>query len=801
MKHLIRFLIVALAVTFCAEAQEVGRTLFDVRPLPPLPTRVQGPFVGVHGGALLVAGGVDASGRPSAEVYILPAGATSWLRQPWPATMGPRAFGASASSSLGVLCAGGQNESGRSTADAALLAWNGNRLEARVLPPLPTPVNVPGAAVVNTTAYVMCRAGKSPDTEGCEGWKLDLATQGAVWTPLPPLPGTTHEAPRLAALEGTLYVLTGGDPAVAPGVSRLYRLASNTDWVRLADAPVPTGAAPMTAFGKSLAHLLVFPSSPSDGSILAYHTVTDRWARFGGGVPADRVVAMKDGVAVFDSSSGQIAMAVPRMRQGAFKGLDYLALLVYFVAMVAIGAYFAKAQTGTGTFFLGQGRVPWWAVGLSIFGTAVSAITYLSFPAKAFATDWVFMLAGMGTLFMAPVAIHFYLPHYRQWPITTAYEYLEKRFNFAARIYGSLVFLSYQVGRVGIVLFLPSLALSATTGLDVKTSILLMGVLSTLYTMLGGIEAVIWTDVVQAVILIGGAVLVLLYVVVGVDGGAAEVVASGWRSGKMHTFNWTWDHTKAAVWVVLVGNLFATAYPMTADQTIVQRYLTTATEKQAARAIWTNAWLTIPTSLIFFGLGTALWVFYRGKPHLLDPMIQPDAIMPLFIAEHLPAGLSGLIVAAVFAAAMSTLSSSLNSVSSVLVNDFYRRLRPAITDAHGLGAARGITAAFGVFGTGLALVMSEVPIDSLLDVFYKFLNLVGGGLAAVFALGVFTRRANGAGVLVGATASAVVLAMVQRYSEVHFFLHAAIGFVTCYVIGYGASLLGTSKSTAGQNRP
>ncbi len=316
-----------------------------------------------------------------------------------------------------------------------------------------------------------------------------------------------------------------------------------------------------------------------------------------------------------------------------------------------------------------------------------------------------------------------------------------------------------------------------------------MGVLTTIYTMMGGIEAVIWTDVLQSFVLVAGALAAVAVIAWDVDGGFSGIVSTGWEAGKFHTFNWTWDATTTAVWVCVIGNAFGMAYPSTADQTVVQRYLSTSTEKDAAKAVWTNALLTIPISVLFFGIGTALWVFYRSHPDLLDPRLKTDAILPLFVAEQFPQGLSGLLIAGVFAAAMSSLDSSINSMSTVLVTDYYRRFRPNITEPHGLRVARGLTLFFGVFGTGLALVVARLDAPSLFDQWLQILGLVGGGLAGIMALGVFTKRGNGAGAIVGAVVSAVVVYWVHRFTPIHFFLHGAIGFCTAFLIGYLASIV------------
>jgi SSS family solute:Na+ symporter len=373
--------------------------------------------------------------------------------------------------------------------------------------------------------------------------------------------------------------------------------------------------------------------------------------------------------------------------------------------------------------------------------------------------------------------------------VTTAYEYLERRFNLAVRLAGSVSFVVLQSARLTIVMFLPALALAAVTGIDVYLSILLMGLVCTVYTTHGGMRAVIWTDVAQVVVLLGGAVASLVLIVLGVDGGFSRVIEIGREAGKFHMFNWTWDATMESVWVVVIGSLFIHLVPYTADQAVVQRYLTTKDERQAARAVWTGALLSAPTSVLFFGVGTALFVFYREHPALLNPTVPTDSVFAWFIGQQLPPGISGLVVSGVFAAAMSTLSSSMNSIATTVVVDFYARFRPAAPEPVRTRLAKRITLLVGAGGTASAALLATWDVQSLWDMFLQSVGLFGSGLAGVFALGIFTRRANAPGALAGLVASAGVLYLVQRHTPVHFFLYAAIGVAACVVTGYMVSLL------------
>src|SRR5690606_10274895 len=440
-----------------------------------------------------------------------------------------------------------------------------------------------------------------------------------------------------------------------------------------------------------------------------------------------------------------------------------------------IGVYYARRERSTNDYFLGGNRIPWWAAGLSIFGTQLSAITFLSIPAKTYQSNWVFFLVNMTIVAVAPIIIYRYLPFFRKLNITSAYEYLEKRFSLTVRLLGGLAFLLFQFGRMGIVIFLPSLALNAVLDINIFLCIVLIGGLSMTYTFMGGIEADIWNDVFQVVLLLGGALLSLILIANQVDGGLGTIVSTGMEAGKFKLANLTWDITTDALWVVVIGSFFGNLVSYTSDQAVVQRYLTTETTRKARKSIRTNAILTVPATLIFFSLGTALWVFYKTRPELLDPMSQSDDIFPWFIAQQLPPGVSGLVIAGVFAAAMSTLDSSMNSMSAVITTDFYKRLKPDATDKQHLKVARYTTLVLGLIGISTAVYMAMLEKAAMWDQYLKVVGLFGGGLAGMFLAGVFTRRIHAAAIIVGFFTSGVVLFVIQTYKQVHFFLYAATG--------------------------
>jgi SSS family transporter len=411
-------------------------------------------------------------------------------------------------------------------------------------------------------------------------------------------------------------------------------------------------------------------------------------------------------------------------------------------------------------------------------------------PARAFAANWWPLVMNMGILAIAPLVVYVYLPRFRRLNITTAYEFLEQRFDVSIRLLGSLAFVTFQLGRMGIVVLLPALALSAATGINVFVCIVLMGLLSTLYTVLGGIEAVIWTDVLQAIVLTGGALVALVIVISQLDGGVRELVSIGLADGKFDLAYLSWDWTSEALAVVILGAIFTNSLiPYTTDQAVIQRYLTTPDEKQAAKAIWFNGIMAVPVGLLFLSVGTGLYIFYSSNPDKLAPLEKADQIFAFFISHEMPSGLAGLVIAGVFAAAMSSLDSSMHSISTVVTTDIVLRFRTNLSEATYLRIARVLTVILGISGTAAALFMASIDIRFLWDFFLGILGLLGGTLAGVFVLGIFAPRVRTLHVWFGVLVSIGVLLYVKLLTNLNGLLYGAIGVFVCCLMALLFSLL------------
>ena len=550
-------------------------------------------------------------------------------------------------------------------------------------------------------------------------------------------------------------------------------------------------------------------------SILVYHTVTDSWAEV-----FDSPLIARAGAAVVPvpSASGSLSALIingeekPGVRSSDatrvditytahFGWLNWTVLILYLLGMVYLGYYFMKrASNSSDDFFKGGGRIPWWAAGISIFATMLSAITYMSIPAKAYATDWTYYPMQICILLVSFPVIKYYLPFFRRLNVTTAYEYLERRFNSATRLMASILFIVFMVARTALVLFLPSLAMTAVTGIDIYICIALMALITILYCTMGGVEAVVWGDVIQGIILVGGAILAAVYLIVNTgENGASDFWQIATDHDKFRLFLFDaenpFDFVNATWWVVILGGLANNLISYTSDQTVIQRYLTTSDEKSAARGILTNGLMSVVVTIAFFTIGTGLYTFFKTHPAELDiTMAKGDAIFPFFMMSQLPAGLAGLLIAAVFAATMSTIASNINSISTAFTVDLWSKWKKSAKSVPGGSAAgdssvrtariAGICA--GMIGMAIAWLMATVDIQSLLDYFNTILGLISGAIGGLFMMGIFFPRIGSKAAIIGFLCGTATVLYMNFYTQANFLL---FGFVSMLVSVLVALLL------------
>lgn len=804
----------------------------------PLPDELglAGAFAGVSNGELMVFGGANFPlGMPwdggakvwHSALYHRPVkGNGQWSRVELPYRRG---YGVSAELPDGrIVYAGGSDEVGHH-ADVLSVKWENNAVSTASLPALPVPLANMGGGVIGNTVYVVGGTEGPNSTQALKSlYSLSLNQKSAEgagdkfeWKKLADMPGKGRILPVTAVANGSLYVMSGaaltagadGKP-VREYLADAWAYTPGGGWKALAPLPRPAVAAPafvpnpkvgstIMVMGGDDGSLVGFtPPAEHPGfpaSLLSYDTITDQWVDRGAtpvNVVTAPIVQLDANRAVVVSGEVRPGVRTPAVQvvntlphQSSFGALNYTMLALYLLIVLGIGLVCSLGNKTTDDYFRGGQNIPWWGAGVSIFATTLSSITFMSMPAKAFSSNWIFVLANLPILLIAPFIIRVIMPIFRRLNVTSAYEYLERRFNLATRLFGSAAFVLFQLGRMAIVMFLPSLALATVGNFDVMWCIGLMGILTVVYCIFGGIKADIWTDFVQAIVFMGGAALTLIYVISKTDGGLGAAYTLARDNGKLKMIDWSLDYTTATIWVIIIGNIFANLITYASDQCAIQRYMSTESEAKARRSIWLNAVIAIPSTVVFFLVGTALYVYYTNHADRFVPGIKTDAVFPLFIARELPPGLAGILLASVFAVAQSTISTSMNSMSTVIVTDWFNRLkRVPPTPQQGLVLARVLVGVIGVFGTACAMLLAVAGVQSIWDLFLEILGLTGGALAGLFLLGILTERANGFGATVGMVVSVVVLFFVQRYSNAHFFLFGMTGILTCMIVGYIASL-------------
>lgn len=540
-----------------------------------------------------------------------------------------------------------------------------------------------------------------------------------------------------------------------------------------------------------------------DRTVYLYNTITGKW-RVCGTLPFETPVTTTvidlNGEYVFASGETSPGVRTAQLRflklsaDTYFGWINYGVLVLYMMGMLAIGFLFVKGNKNSEDFFHCGGRIPWWAMGISLFATMLSAITFLAIPAKAYANDWNMIFFNLGIVLVAPVVIVFYLPRFRLFRSISAYQFLEDRFNRITRWFASGLFCLFMISRIAIVLYLPAIALNVVTGMNVHLCILVTGLVTLIYSTLGGMKAVVWGDVVQGFILTGGAVVSLIWLLFYTQGGVSGFIQLGSESQKFHMFELSFSGTSPVFWVVLLGGCASHFISYTSDQTVIQRYMSASDQKGSIRSIWLNALLTIPITIVFFLIGTALFTFYSCYPERMSPLLRPmDAVYPYYIVTCLPQGISGLLIAAIFAASMSTLSSNINSAAAAFCSDFVKIFRPDLTPPQEVAAARWTGAAAGLLGIGLACILATWNIQSLWDQFNTFLGLFTGTLGALFFMGFFMKNVNGTGAAAGVLGSVLLLVYIQRETSISFLLYAPIEIVVCCLIALLVSVIFKKK--------
>jgi solute:Na+ symporter, SSS family len=676
-------------------------------------------------------------------------------------------------------------------------------LSSSSLPPLPVPLGSAQGALLFDQLFVV---GKSADNI-THMFALDLNTAPMQWAIYDAWPGNMGSVTSVVAQNTSLLVTVANTEGAG---ERMLQWTLKEGWKERSALAGTVIEGTGRAIGQGHVLYLVVNNVVNDAenvlktTLMSFHTITGSWAihgeldagaaRFGTG--------WKEGIlwlsAKKTAEKSEFFLTKINSGKQLLAPLDWTVIAVYLTGMLGIGLYFYRrhAQDSEAEFFLGGRSIPFWAAGISLYVTNASSISYIAVPAKAFATNWQYLLSNLivvvGLLFVAVWVV----PMLRRLNLMSSFHYLETRFHPSIRVLSSALYIVFQLcGRMSIILFLPALAISTVTGIDVVLSILVMGGVTIIYTVLGGMKAVIWTDFVQLFVMFGGTFFAIAIAITMLDGGVDEFIATSLADGKMKLIDWRFDLTEATIWGFIFLVLFDTILTFPKDQVLMQRILSTESPKQANRSVWTFALIVLPASVLFYVIGTALYVFYQRHPERMDPSLSIDATFPLFIAAELPVGITGLIIAGIFAASMSTLSSILNSVATLTTVDFYEKIVTHSNNKSRVRFAERVTVIAGLIGVGLAVLLSRYEIDSLLDLALELWGLLGGGFAGAYTLGMFTRRANWQGVAIGVTVSIVVTLVAWSVNWVHPYFYLPLSVLICIVVGYAASWLYPPPST------
>src|SRR5882762_3186487 len=488
-----------------------------------------------------------------------------------------------------------------------------------------------------------------------------------------------------------------------------------------------------------------------------------------------------------------------------FSAIDYLVLAAYLVGITLFGSRFRKSHHSVKDYFLGSRQISWVVISLSIVATETSTLTLVGVPALAYSVypraeqggSFTYLQVVAGYIVARFVISALFIAAYFHGEMLTAYELLNQRFGAQAKHFAASLFLIMRALAEGVRVFAASLVLAAVLGASVPGlphlwlwSIAIVGVLTLIYTFEGGIAAVIWTDLVQLVIYVGGSLLAAYMLLTLVPGGWPAIVDDAARSGKLQVISWSRDLTVPfTFWAGLIGGTFLTMASHGTDQLLVQRLLTCRNKRESQKALILSGFVVLFQFTLFLTIGVMLYVYYKSSP-LTTKLASNDEIFPTFIVQRLPHGISGLVIAAIFAAAMSNLSGSLNSLSSSTVLDFYKPLlRPEASDQDLLRLSRWLTAAWGVVLIGIAVLASSW--GSVFTTGLTIASLVYGPMLGAFLLGVLSRRANQTGVMVGMAVSLAFMLFVRiRFATaIAWTWYVLFGTIICFTIGYAVSLI------------
>jgi SSS family solute:Na+ symporter len=479
-------------------------------------------------------------------------------------------------------------------------------------------------------------------------------------------------------------------------------------------------------------------------------------------------------------------------------------VIIFFVYLIGItifgGSFYRKNKTAT-AFTLGERNIPGWVIGMSIFATFVSSISYLALPGEAFMSNWNAFVFSLSIPIAIVVALIFFVPHYRKINSPSAYTYMENRFGSWARVYVSTCYLLTQLMRIGVILFLLALAINAIFGWSIATIIIITGITVIIYSVLGGIQAVVWTDAIQGIILIAGALFCIGYILFYLPGGVEQLITIAFEQNKFSLGSFDLNIYESTFWVVLIYGTFINLQNYGIDQNYVQRYVAARNDKEARNSVLYGGLLYIPVSAFFLFIGTALYAFYTSSagnlPVELMEAGSSDRVFPYFIVNELPTGLTGLLIASIFAAGMSTISTSLNSSATVFLTDYYERFfKRTATEKDSMRVLYVSSLLIG--SVGILIGLSLMNVTSALDAWWKLSSIFSGGMLGLFLLGIFTRSKNVRGAIAGVIVGLLVIMWLSLSEffqleqtlgyQIHSYMTIVLGTTAIFLVGFLVSV-------------
>jgi SSS family solute:Na+ symporter len=480
--------------------------------------------------------------------------------------------------------------------------------------------------------------------------------------------------------------------------------------------------------------------------------------------------------------------------------IDLAVFLIYMLGIVGFGISFSFKKRTALEYTTGGGRLPSWAIGMSIFATFVSSISFLALPGNAYATNWNGFVFSLSIPLAALIAVKYFVPLYRNLKSESAYYFLETRFGAWARIYASVCYLLTQLARMGAIMYLLALPMNALFGWSIPLIIVVTGISVIIYSMLGGIEAVIWTDTIQGILLIFGALVCLGVILFSMPNSPGEVFSIAAESDKFSLGSFQLDFTKSTFWMILVYGLFINLQNFGIDQSYVQRYISAKNEKDAVKSTWLGSLLYVPVSFLFFLIGTSLFSYYQAMPDLLPDHLKAagnaDKVFPYFIVAGLPTGVTGLLIASIFAAGMSTVSTSINSSATVFLSDHFKKyIHPNPSEKLSMRVL--FISSFVMGGLSILVGLAFSGVTSALEAWWALSSIFSGGILGLFLLGFISRKTRskeaGIGVLIGVlvigwmSLSPVLLAKgewTKFQNPLHANMTIVMGTLTIFIVGF-----------------